>query len=184
MNSDSRFKNSGERRPNADQHDEPQKRYEKCESKTDGIHQHAVQQNVQHDRTQYRKREWHIAVKEEQDTRDQLKRENDEEIVRNRYFSEDESKESVQAKNREDQGEKEPTDVSYDLHANTIGPDVPVWERSCFLSQYAGGAYLAIESAKRGKFGFGNRSGCPTTIPRSRLSNVVGQAHRLPHSLR
>jgi hypothetical protein len=136
----SRFKDSGKRRSNADQHDNPQNRDKERKSEAGGIHQHAVQQNVHHDWTQYRQREWHVTVDEEQDARDQLERENDQEIVRHGHRSLDEVKESIQAKDREDQGQKEPTDISYDLHVNTIRPDVPICERPCFLSQYAAAA--------------------------------------------
>ena len=126
LSSNSRFKNSGERRSNADQHHNPQKRDKERETETSGIDQRAVQQNVHHDRTQYRQREWHVTVDEEQDARDQLEREDNQEIVRHRDRSQDELKKSIQAKDREDQAQKEPTDVIQNLHTNTIRPDIPV----------------------------------------------------------
>jgi hypothetical protein len=140
LSSNSRFKNSGERRPNADQDNDPQNRDKERESEAGGTDQHAVEQDVHHNRTQYREGEWHVTVDQEQNARNQLERENDQEIVRNGDRSEDELKESIQAKDREDRGEKEPTDGSYDLHANTIGLDMPACERPCFLSQYAAAA--------------------------------------------
>ncbi len=82
------------------------------------------QQNVHDHWSEQRQRERDVSLDEKQHARDQLNRKHEQQIFRDEHRSHElsrdsggrrhrnEMKKSIQAENRKDQGQKEPTDVS------------------------------------------------------------------------
>jgi hypothetical protein len=121
---------TGESGPDAQEHNDPEHRYDESQRQTARKHQYVDEQNVDDDRSEQRQREWDVAINQEQDRRNDLEQKYRDQIMGDKERPDEltsrsgrrragnEVEEAVQSEDEKDESEKETGDDNGDFHVS------------------------------------------------------------------
>ena len=127
-----RLPESGERRANAEEHEDPQNRNNERQDQSARFHKSVEQKNVHNDGRQQRQGEWHETVYQEQNGGHQLEQEHNDQKMRDEKGSDelagrpggrwhgDEVKEAVESEDQKYESKEETGDDSGNLHGSLL----------------------------------------------------------------
>src|SRR6266436_4470049 len=123
---------TGESGPDAEEYNDPQHRHEESQRQTARKHQCVNEQNIDDDRSEQGKREWDVAINQEQGRRDNLEQKYRDQIMGDkerpnelagrsgRRRAGNEVEEAVESEDQEDEAEKETGDDRSNFHGNIL----------------------------------------------------------------
>jgi hypothetical protein len=121
---------TGESGADAEEYNDPKHRHDQSQRQTAREHQYVNKQNVDDDRSEHRQRERDVAINQEQDRRDDLKKKYRDQIMGNKERPDEltgrsgqrrtgnEVEETIQSKDQKDEAKKETSDDSNDFHVS------------------------------------------------------------------
>ena len=116
----------------AQEHNAPQHRHDQSQRQTARKHQCVDEQNVDDDRSEQGKREWDVAIDQEQDRRNDLEQKYRDQIMRDkerphelasrprRRRAGNEVQEAIQSEDEKDESKKETSDDSNNFHISFV----------------------------------------------------------------
>jgi hypothetical protein len=127
---------TGERRADAQEHNNPEHRHDKSQRQTARKHQYVNKQNVNDDRSEQCQREWDKAIDQEQDRRNDLEQKYRDQIMGDKERPDElasrsggrragnEVEEAVQSEDEKDKSKKETGDDSNNFHVSIFLLDI------------------------------------------------------------
>jgi hypothetical protein len=121
---------TGERGPDAQEHNDPEHHHDESQRQTARKHQYVNEQNVDDDRSEQRQGEWDVAINQEQDRRNDLEQKYRDQIMGDKERPDEltsrsgrrragnEVEEAVQSKHEKDESKKKTSDDSYYFHVS------------------------------------------------------------------